>query len=335
MEQPPVTASEPSAAPGIYNQFYYQNCCGMPYTRNAEWLRFFGEIADRIVRDIGPASALDAGCALGFLVECLRERGVEAFGIDLSDFAIASVHPSIQPYCRVASVLDPLPHRYDLIVCMEVLEHLTPAQAGQAVANFCQAADDILFCSTPDDYQEATHINVQPQAYWAGLFARHNFFRDVDFDATFITPWAMRFRRSRDPFYRVVEAYERRLWLAARASAGSRALALQDRQQLAERDRTIAQLQSDLAQAQTLAVAQALQPLRAELQSQQSARQQLEATLQSERAAHEHTSAWLAEIQTSPGWRFVLKAGRLRERLLPNGTRRARWWRSVINRLSR
>lgn len=28
----------------------------------------------------------------------------------------------------------------------------------------------------------ASHINVQPPEYWAQLFARQGFFRDVDFD---------------------------------------------------------------------------------------------------------------------------------------------------------
>ena len=49
------------------------------------------------------------------------------------------------------------------------------------MANLCPHTADVLFSSTPFDYDEATHLNVQPPDYWAALFARHGFYRDVDF----------------------------------------------------------------------------------------------------------------------------------------------------------
>jgi 2-polyprenyl-3-methyl-5-hydroxy-6-metoxy-1,4-benzoquinol methylase len=68
-----------------YDATYYRVGCGVPYERNEHWLTFFGKIADAIVREINPGSVLDAGCAMGFLVEALRQRGVEAYGVDISD----------------------------------------------------------------------------------------------------------------------------------------------------------------------------------------------------------------------------------------------------------
>ena len=196
----------------IYDRYYYASGCGQNYERNEKWLRFFGSVADHIVSEIGPAMVLDAGCALGFLVETLRDRRVQAFGVDISEFAIANAYPPIQPFCWVGSLIDPLPQKYDLIVTIEVLEHI-PASAGeQVIANLCAYTNDILFSSTPFDYKEATHCNVQPPEYWAERFARHGFFRDVDFDASFITPWAARFRKTREPVGRVIADYERRWW---------------------------------------------------------------------------------------------------------------------------
>ncbi len=188
---------------------YYATSCGRPYRRNEEWLAFFGGIADRIVQDIGPRRVLDAGCALGLLVETLRDRGVDAHGVDLSAFAISSAAPIVAPYLTQASVAEELDGRYDLIVSIEVLEHMPAADAEAAVANFCRHADDVLFSSSPLDFSETTHINVRPPEYWAGQFARHGFVRDVDFDASFITPWAVRFRRSAEPLHRVIAGYER------------------------------------------------------------------------------------------------------------------------------
>lgn len=178
-----------------YNREYYQSCLGpVPYSRyEGKWLQFFGLVADHIVKHIGPKKVLDAGCAKGFLVEALRDRGVEAYGIDLSEYAVSQVRRDIKRYCRVASLLDPIVERFDLIVCIEVLEHIPEEMARQVIANLCRSADDILFSSTPDDFAEVTHVNVQPRSYWNALFAEQGFDLDVEFDASRIAPHAMRF----------------------------------------------------------------------------------------------------------------------------------------------
>jgi hypothetical protein len=150
-----------------FDATYFATGCGLPYERNAHWLGFFGGIADRIVRGINPRTALDASCAMGFLVEALRERGVEAYGVDISEYAISQVHPSVKPYCRLGSITEPFERRYDLIVCIEVLEHMPAAKGEQAIANFAAHTDDVLFSSTPHDFTEATHDNVQPVEHWA------------------------------------------------------------------------------------------------------------------------------------------------------------------------
>jgi hypothetical protein len=215
----------------MFNANYYEHGCGdIPYERTSRWLEMFDGIARRIIQDIQPKTVLDAGCALGFLVEGLRKHGVEAYGIDISDYAIENVHPNIQPYCTQGSIIDPFPQKYDLIVTIEVLEHMPKEQAEVAVANLCQHSDDILFSSSPFDYKEPTHFNVQPPEYWVDVFARHGFYRDVDFDASFITPWTVRFRKLNDPIQRVISAYERKLWLLLQESQGQRDLHREQRE---------------------------------------------------------------------------------------------------------
>jgi uncharacterized coiled-coil DUF342 family protein len=155
---------------------------------------------------------MDVGCAMGMLVECLRDRGVEGYGIDISTYAISQVREDIKAFCSVASIMDQLPGRYDLVVAIEVLEHLPASQAQQAIANLCAASDNVFFSSTSMHHDEDTHLNVQPPEYWASLFAKEGFFRDMDFDATsFVIPWSIRFRRASEPIHRVVLSYERRL----------------------------------------------------------------------------------------------------------------------------
>ncbi|MCL4507882.1 MAG: methyltransferase domain-containing protein [Chloroflexi bacterium] len=331
-----VQSSNAPAEHSLYDEFYYRHCCGTVYVRNDFWLRFFGDIAERIRQDINPESVLDAGCAMGFLVEMLRARGVEAYGLDISAYAIEQVVDDIKPYCQVGSVLHPLPRRYGLIVTIEVLEHLTPQECDRAVANLCAASDDVLFSSTPDDYREATHINVRPPDYWAGLFARHGFYRDIDFDATFITAWAMRFRKAREPMHRLVEAYERRLWQQSKESAGARAFALESRNLLAERDNQIEQARTQLAERDQQALAQAADhaQARAELTAMQTDKERLSRELEAEKAANRRLTGQVNDILTSPGWRFVTWVGRVRLKVFPAGSRREQWWLNTAKRLT-
>src|SRR5262245_18784647 len=106
----------------LYDAFYFAHDCGRPYQRDEVWLDYFAAIADRVLSDIRPCTVLDAGCAMGFLVEALRDRGVDAVGVDISEYAIQQVRPDIRSSCWVGSVIDPFPLKYDLIVCIEVLE---------------------------------------------------------------------------------------------------------------------------------------------------------------------------------------------------------------------
>lgn len=175
-------------------------------------MNFFTEIAAKIVNCIGPASLLHFGCAHGLLVENLRDRGVDAYGLAISE------NPAVQvlPFLQKGALLDPLPRRYDLIVCLDVFEKLSPVEADQVVQNFAQATDDILFSSNPTDFIDPSHRNVQAPPYWAALFARHGFQHDLEFDASFINGWAMRLRKTTGPLADLVLAYERQFWKANR-----------------------------------------------------------------------------------------------------------------------
>jgi hypothetical protein len=290
MEENPAARIEPDA-PGesgscLYDAHYYATSCGRPYQRDEEWLRFFGSIASRIVSDIQPASVLDAGCAWGFLVEALRQRGVEAYGLDISEYAIQHVHPDFKPYCWVGSVAEPFSQIYDLIVCIEVLEHMQPAEAEKAVENFCRFSQSVLFSSTPFDYKEATHFNVHPPEYWAELFARHGFFRDVDFDAAFVTPWAVRYVRKSEPIVRMVREYERKFFLLWKENVDLRTLTVEMRDENAGLHAELDQKNAQLIERDRVA------------------------TL---------TTNQLNEILESQSWQLIQRAQALRLKLAPQG----------------
>jgi hypothetical protein len=49
---------------------------------------------------------LFVGCAKGYEVRYFRERGHDAYGVDISEYAINECDASVKPFCRVGSIED-------------------------------------------------------------------------------------------------------------------------------------------------------------------------------------------------------------------------------------
>ena len=199
----------------IYNEEYYKNYDAgvgtVNYMESEDIKGFLESVAKNIAQNVQPRTVLDAGCATGHLVAALRDLGVEAYGIDISEYAIDHVREDVREYCAVGSLADPLPaklqRKYDLIVSVEVLEHLTEEDGKRAIANLCQYTDRFMFSSTPDDFEDPTHINVRPREYWAGVFSENGFVDDLTCRPIFLTEYASTFRRSSD-WKAQLETYE-------------------------------------------------------------------------------------------------------------------------------
>lgn len=177
------------------------------------WRGFFRMVADRVVGVTNATTVLDVGCAKGILVQALRERSVDAVGLDVSAHAIESSHDDVRQHLRVASATEPIEGRYDLVTCIEVLEHMAPAPAQQAIDRMTEVTDRILFSSSPFDHLEPTHINTRPTDQWVASFAERGFYRRTDVDLSFLTPWAVLLERAELTPHELVQRYESRLTL--------------------------------------------------------------------------------------------------------------------------
>jgi SAM-dependent methyltransferase len=69
---------------------------------------------------------LDYGCAKGFLVKALRILDIDAYGCDVSSYAIDKADPEVRHVCELMKNRNTIPfsHKFDWIISKDVLEHI-------------------------------------------------------------------------------------------------------------------------------------------------------------------------------------------------------------------
>lgn len=96
--------------------------------------------------------SLDVGCALGFVVEALRELYVDAWGSDISADAISLAHPSVRPFLTQGDLSKGLPFEdghFDLISSFEILEHVPPERVPEALTELARVCRGHLVATIP------------------------------------------------------------------------------------------------------------------------------------------------------------------------------------------
>lgn len=189
----------------VYDEAYfidgYREKNGHPYGHTEPWLSFFGTVALRLRNLFNPTTVLDVGCATGILVNAFNKQStsVKASGIDISEWAIENAPEKVREHLTVHDVRKPFPKRgFDLVTCIEVLEHVPAEGAPDAVRNLCAAVNDggfVVFSSSPSDVDNPSHANVQNEDYWLELFAAHGFTKAAEYQVGFITPHAIVLRK--------------------------------------------------------------------------------------------------------------------------------------------
>jgi GT2 family glycosyltransferase len=179
------------------------------------------QLVDRAVVELRPRSVLVVAGGAGALVTGLAAQGVEAVGVEAEALGEATGPPD-EAFTR----------SYDLVLCLDALERIPADRAEAVLAALCARTDDILFSPCPETL-EAAHVNVRAPEQWAESFARHGFIRDLDYDAGFAGPSAVRLRRSREGLERVVAAYERGLARLLRENRARVALTRRQEEELA------------------------------------------------------------------------------------------------------
>lgn len=124
-----------------------------------------------------PLSLLDVGCGDGTWMRAALEYGVETVvGVDgvADGRALAGLQGASFHSCDLSQPLD-LGRKFDVVISLEVAEHLSPEFAGVFVASLARHADRIFFSAACPGQHGQHHVNCQWPAYWQDLFNAEGF----------------------------------------------------------------------------------------------------------------------------------------------------------------
>lgn len=121
-----------------------------------------------------PGAVLDIGCGIGQYLALFRRFGaVEVLGVDgVPPEAVRGVLAPAEYTARdLARPLD-LGRRFDLVVCVEVAEHMAEADAATLLNSIERhAAGRIIFSAAEPEQPGHGHINCQPLSHWLEQWA--------------------------------------------------------------------------------------------------------------------------------------------------------------------
>jgi SAM-dependent methyltransferase len=149
-----------------------------------------------IMELLQPKSVIDIGCGTGSWVSVFQDNGVDEFlGVDgewvKSEYLeIPEDHfqkwDLCKPYCS--------DRQYDLVVSLEVAEHLPQECAETFIRTLVQLGRVIMFSAAIPKQSGTNHVNEQWPDYWIELFQRYDYvvvdcIRGRFWDVEDVAPW--------------------------------------------------------------------------------------------------------------------------------------------------
>jgi SAM-dependent methyltransferase len=139
-------------------------------------------VLSQLFRYYTPTSVVDVGCGIGTWLAVARRMGVaDMRGIEGNwlDRSLVRVPENLIAEVDLERPFD-LGRRFDLVISLEVAEHLSPGAASGFVESLVRHADVVLFSAAIPFQGGHHHVNEQFLSYWCGLFERCGY-RPVDF----------------------------------------------------------------------------------------------------------------------------------------------------------
>lgn len=140
----------------------------------------------KIIEMANPKSVLDVGCAYGYIVKRLLEKGIYAIGMDISRWC---EEQKIIPNHFIRHDLRNCPYpfkekEFDLLYCEGVLEHIGEEYIEAIMAEFERVSKERILAltfdwhvqSSPHSFESAEapgHICLKSHNWWFKVMPRH------------------------------------------------------------------------------------------------------------------------------------------------------------------
>lgn len=175
----------------FFDEAYFENgvVSGKSGYTNYQWLPDLTlPMAHHIIQGLGLTQndrVLDYGCAKGYLVRALRLLGIDAFGVDISEYALSHCHESVKSYC---STIDGKLYKesngnFRYVIAKDVFEHVDESTLEFLLKDISKITSHLFIAvplakkgsSTefviPAYHMDRSHITIRDRAWWESLIS--------------------------------------------------------------------------------------------------------------------------------------------------------------------
>lgn len=111
------------------------------------------------------------------MVYALYQLGVDAYGIDVSRYAVENAKPEVRDRVKLgkAQEIDYPDNSFDLVTAFDVLEHIKEEEVPQVCAELLRVSKKWVIVRVPTREEpgdlDAYHETIRPKAWWEEQFA--------------------------------------------------------------------------------------------------------------------------------------------------------------------
>ena len=167
--------------PEYYDADYYRpgkkSGYNLPYTWAVESGNFQRKAMD-IIAQYDPIKILDVGCAKGFLVKALLMLGMDAYGIDISRYAIENCEPEVrgrvsQCWLKKDTIIPYEDDEFDVIISESVMEHIPESDISWVMREMARVSSRWVILELPvgltwenEPRGDPSHMTYRPPCWW-------------------------------------------------------------------------------------------------------------------------------------------------------------------------
>jgi SAM-dependent methyltransferase len=155
------------------------------------------QFAAKVLRtQFNPTRVLDVGCAKGFLVKAFRDIGIEACGVDISEYALSTAPEDVRKYLYKVdlnkAVLPFADEYFDFVAFLGTIECLdSHARILKELHRVMKPGSGLYLRTTyKTDPEDTIRKNIHDRGYWLREFRRHGFKSLPTWRGPFANQWS-------------------------------------------------------------------------------------------------------------------------------------------------